>query len=158
VVEPPSGAAIAFPLPNMRTLILLCGLSACAGPSYLVRPEEWSRARDRETIEAENEVGETVRLKAQKLDDAATGTEGDRVRVHPANTRYKVAAGLLTIGAILIVGSSIAALTQLAPCDRGDECWIPGMVSSLTLGTIGGVSMTIGGAMLPSALNDNYAR
>ena len=140
----------------MRKLILLCALSACA-PSYLVRPEEWNRVRDRETIEAENEAGQTVRLKAEKLDDASTETEGDRVRVHPYNRRYKAAAGLLTVGVLLVVASSIAALTQLGPCD-GDECWVPRMASSLILGSFGGLSVSIGGALLPSALNDTLAR
>jgi hypothetical protein len=138
-------------------LLFLVSFSACA-PSYWMRPSEWSRVPHVDTVEAENDAGEIVKLRAEKLDDAVTETDGDLVRVHPSNTRYKAAAGLLTVGTILAAASMAAFLSQLAPCQGDEACWVPQTISGATLGAFAGVSLIIGSSLLPSALNDNYAR
>jgi hypothetical protein len=131
-------------------------LGGCA-PSYWVRPEEWSQVSRRETIEAENDAGEKVRLKAEKLDDATTETQGNRVRVHPYNRRYKAAIGLLTVGQILMLASTVAFTSTLAPCTGDEACWLPQLVAGATFASVGFVSIGIGSALLPSALNDTLA-
>jgi hypothetical protein len=138
-------------------LLFLAGLSACA-PSYWMRPDEWRRVPYENTVEAEDGAGHTVKLRAEKLDDATVENHGDRVRVRPYNARYKAAASLLTIGSILVAASAASFLSMLAPCQGDEVCFVPQTVAGATLGGFAVLSLGIGSGLLPSALNDTLAR
>jgi hypothetical protein len=151
------GTALAEPTGMKKLLLMMVIVSGCA-PSYWVQESDLKRARRGyvSSIPATHDVGDDpLRLKAASLEGVGIDEDnGQAVRVTPHHTRLKVGWALLGVGAGLAILGIGAGLSALAPCTGDESCWVPQMISGSTLGSIGGVSMIIGGALAGTSLHE----
>jgi hypothetical protein len=141
---------------HMRTIFLLVSLSAC-GPSYEVRHDDWLARRSSSTIPAQNEAGDPVQLRTDKLENARVVEHGDRLRGRQATLRYRLSLGFLAAGTVLSVAAITSFLSILAPCEGDERCWLPQTITGATLGSFSGLSFIVGTALFPSALGEAEA-
>jgi hypothetical protein len=153
------GTTIA-PVAGVKNLLCLF-LVGCA-PSYWVQDYDFRTARNRETVPATRSAdadADPLRLKAETLDGVTPDqTKDSRVRVTPRHPRNTIGWAIFGVGAVLAAAGIGAGLSAYAPCSGDEGCWLPQLVTGSTLGTIGGVSMIIGGVVAASTVRDAEVR
>jgi hypothetical protein len=150
-------------------IALLMFLVGCA-PSYWVRDSDLraARAGNLDAVPAAREPDAdpqrlSVRLSGSSLRESESEQSRDQmVLVTPRHTRLKAGWIVLGVGALLTAAGIAGGLSALAPCtatlSTDESCWVPQMVAGSTLGSIGGVTMLIGGIIAGTSLHDAELR